>query len=635
MTGMRRRVLVIATVATFAAAAATLAFVLSGDEAAPPLDDTLPDGAVARIGTIAFRPAWSAACFAADGTIVRGAPDGFVRMFDAGTDREVRRIEVHGDATETPLLERIRGTDPDGVCGFAVSPDGRFVATTTAHVLRITDLSTGTRIAEWTTDDRDCRVAWNPDGGGGTVASHRGAWQWSLQPRAPLVLLARYTASRLRLFGPVTRVLAVRGTAASGAKGCLLVDSVTRAAAALADDATFRGAVAAPDGAWYAAIHGTPCVVTVYDAAMVETASFPAPEACCWPLATTPDGAHFLLAGHDDVVVLRRDGTVEARIPASHTSNVAFSPDGRHAALSGHGVVIVETATWTRIGAESSRLRDSGFGVRPGDHALVVANGNSIATFDRATGRALGPARVVLPSPCDHWIEPWGRLAAVASPADWRFEDARTGEVRARATKDRLWIFGARDDGVVRLFERDGVLRVAAGGREAADVADLKGTFVLAAALSADGRRAVVGMRVGMRLLDVDAPTASRLVLPDRSAFDVAISADGSRAAAAWYDGSVRVHDGATGAAVFERRLGAPSGAVGLSPDGLRVAFAVPRSRRIDVFDVASGELVRSFPGHSAHATELRFTPDGRHLVSAAAAEGTLLVWDLGAAAPR
>jgi WD40 repeat protein len=61
-----------------------------------------------------------------------------------------------------------------------------------------------------------------------------------------------------------------------------------------------------------------------------------------------------------------------------------------------------------------------------------------------------------------------------------------------------------------------------------------------------------------------------------------------------------------------------------LSPDGLRLA-AGASDGRITIWDVASHQEVATLEGHQESVTQLAFTPDGDHLVSAS--KDQLRVW--------
>jgi WD40 repeat protein len=62
------------------------------------------------------------------------------------------------------------------------------------------------------------------------------------------------------------------------------------------------------------------------------------------------------------------------------------------------------------------------------------------------------------------------------------------------------------------------------------------------------------------------------------------------------------------------------------SPDGRRF-YASGKSGRIRVWDVASGQIIRTLAGHFGGTAVLDFSPDGRRMLTAGG-DCTALVWD-------
>jgi WD40 repeat protein len=136
--------------------------------------------------------------------------------------------------------------------------------------------------------------------------------------------------------------------------------------------------------------------------------------------------------------------------------------------------------------------------------------------------------------------------------------------------------------------------------------------------LSRDARLAVTGSNDGTaRLWDLDAGKELRRLdgHPERI-IGAAFSPDGRRAATACWDQKARVWDVGTGKLLRALDCGSKAFAVAFSPDGKRLATGLERGDVV-LWDLATGKAVRRLEGHTAAAYVLRFSGDGRLLVSA------------------
>jgi WD40 repeat protein len=120
-------------------------------------------------------------------------------------------------------------------------------------------------------------------------------------------------------------------------------------------------------------------------------------------------------------------------------------------------------------------------------------------------------------------------------------------------------------------------------------------------------------------------------------------SADGALALQYSYDGSMQMMDMTAGTQLvqFEEKLmpTAPipgrtvyGPTVAISPDGRTVATSWTNNS-IRLWEITTGKVRHTFPGHAGAISALAFTRDGKALVSAAT-DSTILVWNVAAAAP-
>jgi WD40 repeat protein len=113
--------------------------------------------------------------------------------------------------------------------------------------------------------------------------------------------------------------------------------------------------------------------------------------------------------------------------------------------------------------------------------------------------------------------------------------------------------------------------------------------------------------------------------------YGLAYSPDGTRLASAGSNGTLRIWDTQVRPPRVVQSVTGNAGAVlsvAFSPDGRFLAYG-GSDATVRVWHVAVGVERITFRGHGAPVESVRFTPDGRRLVSCCPEEGAVKVWDL------
>lgn len=187
----------------------------------------------------------------------------------------------------------------------------------------------------------------------------------------------------------------------------------------------------------------------------------------------------------------------------------------------------------------------------------------------------------------------------------------------ARFSPDGSTVLMASEDGERRLWD-------VKTGRERTR-SQMPRIGVLDIAVSADGSRMVTGNEQGAWLRDAKTgDLLAELVNSGPEVDRVEFTPDDRRVITYHRDGTIRLFgaasQGSAGPALGTLITAIPckweeACEVGLSPDGTRIAWAGD-DRIVQIRDLKTGAVLRRPTGHTDRITSLRFSPDGRHLLT-------------------
>jgi len=410
---------------------------------------------------------------------------------------------------------------------------------------------------------------------------------------------------------------------------------------------------------------------------------FPDAEGRIYSLAMSPITEEALIGFEDGSLVLW-DAATETSIHeleghAGIVRAVAFSPDGKRA-LSGssdHMIILWDLETgqeirrfeghdgWVRTVAFSPDGKTAVSGGFISDTVSSVVNPGQLILWDLASGQEIRRFEG----------HPSGVVAADFTP-DGRAILASSGFFTNVANEYSLMLWDVESGEKIRDFEITGQsdnfsLAISSDGRTAltgtsADTVILwdldtgkqirtleghTGQMVTSVAYTPDGRRALSGDANGLLILsDLDGGDAvmrTGIQLPrmggwhaeDAPVLNLVISPEGRRALSSAGDGTLvlweLVHAGEIRR--FEGHQSPEILSVAFTPDGKRVltgewgdafGFFYGDSNSLRLWDVETGEELRSFEGHTAGVIMIAVSADGRQALTGSQ-DGTIRLWDL------
>jgi WD40 repeat protein len=357
-------------------------------------------------------------------------------------------------------------------------------------------------------------------------------------------------------------------------------------------------------------------------------------------LAFSADG-RLLASAADDVTIKLWDTAagVELQALTGHTmspTGLAFSPDGGTLASAARdGTVRLWTISADGSEPKATATAASGPGpdLRPtaiplSSRAITAENAASVQRMDILD---FSDSSMAVWSPDGKWlIAGGGRKIHFLDAGTYAEMRSVAGNSSGLAVSPDSQVLAALDYSGVTLYDVAGGAELRTLAQTGVHSGAASGAFL---AFSPDSASLAVVIGDVVKIFDV-AGGAEKITIPAGGPFAIAVSPDGRYLYTGGWGTEVEVWDIASGALIRsfgEKSRGANM--LALSPDGSLLVSAGVFSDPMILWDTASGRQVRTFSGHTDGVLALAFTPDGKVLVSASR-DDTIRLWNVGGGNP-
>jgi WD40 repeat protein len=630
--------------------------------------DSLPAGALQRLGTVRFRHDSTAIAFSPDGKILAsGGRDNSIRLFEAATGKEIRRLLGHQPRSykpaangRSPLDALVSATGEGGVNSVAFSPDGKTLASGGwDDTLRLWDVQSGKELRKISAHKAMVgHVVFSPDG---RVLASRGALDGTVRLWGPV------TGTQIQKFVGLSNInpwrfnhdmaLAVSPdskTVATTARNSLVLFDVASGAELRRLPSHVYGISVSfsPDGKLLAT-GGVDPGKDVYSLRIWDVATGKELRKCVLPknepptyLAWDPrnNGQFAAVVAEDYLHVFDANtGKEVTRLAHYWPSRVAYTPDGKTLASAGSGPVIrlwdPGTGKELHRDLEGHLSRVHAVAISR-DGKLVASGGEGIILWNRSTGKVVRKIPVKGGVSCLA-LSPDGKTVAAGGLGRvvqlWEVQSGKvTAEFKPHANSVRDLAFSP-DGKLLASGDTQATIRVwdLKDGKKVREIDNRSLTESLGLSFSPDGKTLVcAGAWNDTSFLPKKGQTIRIQGKAVKLKTDFVLNLQGVTMTRKEGD-YVLQWDLKTGKELH--KLGGLRGALGtvaVSPDGKLIA-AASKDGKVCLWDAETGKERLHIVAHPGHAStpfvvspRLAFSPDSKTLASAST-DHTIRLWDV------